>query len=125
MSSADLALMGTTAQMVLLELQVFQALIASLLVLATKQTLHRTLLSEQSKRERPGPVGPSGAAGPTGKKEPKGEAGARGPIGEMGEGEDGLDWWNELPAALRTAESLTIFRKRLKTHLFRVHLDSA
>ncbi|CAL8266933.1 unnamed protein product [Boreogadus saida] len=35
------------------------------------------------------------------------------------------EWWNELPAALRTAESLTIFRKRLKTHLFRVHLDSA
>ena len=37
----------------------------------------------------------------------------------------GPQWWNELPAALRTAESLAIFRKRLKTHLFRVHLDSA
>jgi len=37
----------------------------------------------------------------------------------------GPQWWNELPAVLRTAESLTIFRKRLKTHLFRVHLDSA
>ena len=37
----------------------------------------------------------------------------------------GPKWWNELPAALRTAESLTIFRKRLKTHLFRVHLNTA
>ena len=37
----------------------------------------------------------------------------------------GPQWWKELPAALRTAESLTIFRKGLKTHLFRVHLDSA
>jgi len=34
-------------------------------------------------------------------------------------------WWNELPADARTAESLASFRKRLKTHLFRVHLDSA
>jgi len=34
-------------------------------------------------------------------------------------------WWNELPADVRMAESLTSFRKRLKTHLFRVHLDSA
>ena len=33
-------------------------------------------------------------------------------------------WWNELPADVRTAESLTSLRKRLKTHLFRVHLDS-
>ncbi|CAL8276909.1 unnamed protein product [Boreogadus saida] len=39
--------------------------------------------------------------------------------------QDGIKWWNELPAALRTAESLTILRKRLKTNLFRVHLDSA
>ena len=31
-------------------------------------------------------------------------------------------WWNELPAAVRTAESLTSFRKRLETRLFRVHL---
>lgn len=34
-------------------------------------------------------------------------------------------WWNELPAVVRTAETLSTFRKRLKTHLFRVHLDSA
>ncbi|CAL8403589.1 unnamed protein product [Arctogadus glacialis] len=40
-------------------------------------------------------------------------------------GVSSYQWWNELPAALRTAESLTIFRKGLKTHLFRVHLDSA
>ncbi|XP_030640854.1 uncharacterized protein LOC115821223, partial [Chanos chanos] len=26
-------------------------------------------------------------------------------------------WWNDLPRTVRTAESLTIFRKRLKTHL--------
>ena len=30
-------------------------------------------------------------------------------------------WWNELPSSVRTAESLSIFRKRLKTQLFRVH----
>ena len=37
----------------------------------------------------------------------------------------GPRWWNELPADVRTAESLTTTcpRKRLKTHLFRVHLD--
>ncbi|KAK0155603.1 hypothetical protein N1851_002081 [Merluccius polli] len=34
-------------------------------------------------------------------------------------------WWSKLPADVRTAESLTSFCKRLKTHLFRVHLDSA
>ncbi|CAL8387295.1 unnamed protein product [Boreogadus saida] len=34
-------------------------------------------------------------------------------------------WWNELPANVRITELLTSFRKRLKTHLFRVHLDSA
>ncbi|XP_068564105.1 uncharacterized protein [Cebidichthys violaceus] len=28
-------------------------------------------------------------------------------------------WWNELPTDVRTAESLPIFRRRLKTHLFR------
>jgi len=33
-------------------------------------------------------------------------------------------WWNELPAHVRAAESFASFRKRLKTHLFRVHLDS-
>ena len=36
----------------------------------------------------------------------------------------GPQWWNELPADVRTTESLTSIRKRLKTHLFRVHLDS-
>ena len=30
--------------------------------------------------------------------------------------------WNELPSALRTADSLPIFRRNLKTHLFRLHL---
>ncbi|KAJ8416847.1 hypothetical protein AAFF_G00327250 [Aldrovandia affinis] len=30
-------------------------------------------------------------------------------------------WWNNLPQSVRTAESLPIFRKRLKTHLFRLH----
>ncbi|KAI7908531.1 reverse transcriptase, partial [Pyricularia oryzae] len=28
-------------------------------------------------------------------------------------------WWNELPTDVRTAESLPIFRRRLKTHLFK------
>ncbi|KAM4570246.1 uncharacterized protein PAE49_009455 [Odontesthes bonariensis] len=28
-------------------------------------------------------------------------------------------WWNDLPTDIRTAESLPIFRRRLKTHLFR------
>ena len=32
-------------------------------------------------------------------------------------------WWNELPPSVRTAESLPIFRRRLKTHLFRIYLD--
>ncbi|CAL8288297.1 unnamed protein product [Boreogadus saida] len=27
-------------------------------------------------------------------------------------------WWNELPAGVKIAESLTSFHKRLKTHLF-------
>ena len=31
-------------------------------------------------------------------------------------------WWNELPADVRTAESLTSLCKRLKTHLLRAHL---
>ena len=31
-------------------------------------------------------------------------------------------WWNELPIDIRMAESLHIFRRRLKTHLFRLHL---
>ena len=36
-----------------------------------------------------------------------------------------LQWWNELTADVRTAESLNRFSKRLEIHLFRVHLDSA
>ena len=32
-------------------------------------------------------------------------------------------WWNELPPLVRTAESLPIFRKRLKTHLFSQHFN--
>ncbi len=31
-------------------------------------------------------------------------------------------WWNELPTLIRNAESLTIFKRHLKTHLFRHHL---
>ncbi|XP_051791037.1 uncharacterized protein LOC127529889, partial [Erpetoichthys calabaricus] len=27
-------------------------------------------------------------------------------------------WWNELPLAVRTAETLTVFKRRLKTHFF-------
>ena len=34
-------------------------------------------------------------------------------------------WWNEVPTNVRTVESLSIFHKRLKTHLFRLHLDPA
>ncbi|XP_075995206.1 uncharacterized protein LOC143009231 [Genypterus blacodes] len=30
-------------------------------------------------------------------------------------------WWNALPTDVRTAESLPIFRRRLKTHLFKKH----
>ncbi|XP_076854565.1 uncharacterized protein LOC143509593 [Brachyhypopomus gauderio] len=30
-------------------------------------------------------------------------------------------WWNELPLCVRTSESLAVFRRRLKTHLFQVH----
>ncbi|KAK5918288.1 hypothetical protein CgunFtcFv8_003065 [Champsocephalus gunnari] len=32
-------------------------------------------------------------------------------------------WWNELPIEIRTADSLHIFRRRLKTHLFRLHFE--
>ena len=32
--------------------------------------------------------------------------------------------WNALPIAVRTAESLPIFRRNLKTHLFRRHYGS-
>uniref|UniRef100_A0A8C4X3N7 Reverse transcriptase domain-containing protein n=1 Tax=Erpetoichthys calabaricus TaxID=27687 RepID=A0A8C4X3N7_ERPCA len=32
-------------------------------------------------------------------------------------------WWNELPLAVRTAETLTVFKRRLKTHFFQQHLD--
>ncbi|KAK3545851.1 hypothetical protein QTP70_016078 [Hemibagrus guttatus] len=27
-------------------------------------------------------------------------------------------WWNELPLGIRTAESLTVFKRQLKTYLF-------
>ncbi len=33
-------------------------------------------------------------------------------------------WWNGLPISIRTAESLAIFKKHLKTHLFRQHLTN-
>ncbi len=33
-------------------------------------------------------------------------------------------WWNDLPISIRTAESLAIFKKHLKTHLFRQHLTN-
>ncbi|XP_064157802.1 uncharacterized protein LOC135235844 [Anguilla rostrata] len=32
-------------------------------------------------------------------------------------------WWNDLPVAVRTAENLTTFKRRLKTHLFSLHLS--
>ncbi|KAK5930426.1 hypothetical protein CgunFtcFv8_026661 [Champsocephalus gunnari] len=32
-------------------------------------------------------------------------------------------WWNELPIDIRTADSLHTFRRRLKTHLFRLHFE--
>ncbi len=31
-------------------------------------------------------------------------------------------WWNDLPSSIRAAESLPIFKKRLKTHLFQLYL---
>ncbi|XP_053535944.1 uncharacterized protein LOC128632763 [Ictalurus punctatus] len=34
-------------------------------------------------------------------------------------------WWNELPTSTWTAESLTIFKKQLKTHLFHEHLTNS
>ncbi len=33
-------------------------------------------------------------------------------------------WWNDLPISILTAESLAIFKKHLKTHLFRQHLTN-
>ncbi len=36
-----------------------------------------------------------------------------------------LGWWNELPTPIRNAESLKIFKRHLKTHLFSLHLTSA
>ncbi len=33
-------------------------------------------------------------------------------------------WWNELPTPMQNAESLTMFKRHLKTHLFRHHLTS-
>ncbi|XP_064198071.1 uncharacterized protein LOC135258535 [Anguilla rostrata] len=32
-------------------------------------------------------------------------------------------WWNDLPVEVRTAETVTLFKRRLKTHLFRLHLS--
>ncbi|KAG7499322.1 hypothetical protein JOB18_034886 [Solea senegalensis] len=32
-------------------------------------------------------------------------------------------WWNDLPIDIRTAESLHIFRRQLKTHFFRLYLN--
>ncbi len=34
-------------------------------------------------------------------------------------------WWNELHTPIRNAESLTIFKRHLKTHIFHIHLTSA
>ncbi|KAI4891432.1 hypothetical protein NFI96_018615 [Prochilodus magdalenae] len=36
-----------------------------------------------------------------------------------------LRWWNELPLGVRTAESLTVFKRRLKTRLFVKHLSTS
>ncbi len=33
-------------------------------------------------------------------------------------------WWNDLPISIRTAESLAMFKKHLKTHLFRQQLTN-
>ena len=33
-------------------------------------------------------------------------------------------WWIELPTNVRAVESLSVFGKRLKTYLFRLHLAS-
>ena len=32
-------------------------------------------------------------------------------------------WWNDLPVDVRTAKTLSTFKRRLKTHLFRLHLS--
>ena len=32
-------------------------------------------------------------------------------------------WWNDLPVDFRTAETVSTFKRRLKTHLFRLHLS--
>ncbi len=34
-------------------------------------------------------------------------------------------WWNDLPTPIRNAGSLSIFKRHLKTHLFRLYLTSA
>ncbi len=34
-------------------------------------------------------------------------------------------WWNEIPTPIRNNKSLTIFKRHLKTHLFRLHLTSS
>ncbi len=37
---------------------------------------------------------------------------------------DCASWWNDLPISIPTAESLAIFKKHLKIHLFRQHLTN-
>lgn len=34
-------------------------------------------------------------------------------------------WWNDLPHSIRTAKSLIIFKKQLKTHLFHEHQNAS
>ncbi len=34
-------------------------------------------------------------------------------------------WWNEFPTPIRNVESLPVFKRHLKTHLFRLHLTSS
>ncbi len=34
-------------------------------------------------------------------------------------------WWNDLTTSIRNADSLTIFKRQLKTHLFRHYLTSS
>ena len=34
-----------------------------------------------------------------------------------------LFWWNDLPVDIRIAETLITFKRRLKTHLFRLQLS--
>ena len=36
----------------------------------------------------------------------------------------GPTWWNQLPFELKSAESIPVFKKQLKTHLFSFAFDS-